>query len=231
MNRRCRPIEKRMQVYFDGTGELADGDLVHIHGCRRCGGAFRSYTRFRSDLRKGTQNVLAELDPPDWDAMFSRARTPVDGDEALSGGRQPANSETKVGLEPRPSTGEPRRSPSCGLVRAGDWKRPYLRRVTGNFVKAAAILVVVGIGGVVGFDGYQITRARSFLRSDTSEFVSRLFASPFFPSAKDLPISLGADSGWFDASGSPLGSSAAPVPGPVIPGASGSFFPSAQDSS
>lgn len=75
--------------------------------------------------------------------------------------------------------------------------------------KVAVIILFVGVGGLFGVRQYQLQRARSFLRSDTAEFVSSLVSSPLFPRGE--AEATGIQSGWFDAASMELSLPSAPI--------------------
>lgn len=181
---RCRSVQRRVQLYFDGEATLADRDVLHIHACPRCGGVFRRYSRFRADLRIASGNAVSALASPDWGTVFQASVR--ENDSAVATG-------TSVD-----TAGGPRRV------------RGFTRPATATLTKAAALLVFVGIGAFVGTRVLQVSQARSYLHSDTTEFVDTLFSSPFFPTAPETPVSLGSSSSWFDAT--PPSTELPPIP-------------------
>ncbi len=68
-------------------------------------------------------------------------------------------------------------------------------------LRAAAMVVLLGLALLFGYRQYLRATARSFVRSDTTEFVDAMFAASIFSTSTSATSSgqVIADSGWFDA--------------------------------
>ncbi|HUX21825.1 MAG TPA: hypothetical protein VMW69_11345, partial [Spirochaetia bacterium] len=134
---RCSSVKRRIQLYFDGEAALGDRDVLHIHACSRCGGLFRGYSRFRADLRIASGKALGALAAPDWGTVFEAAALRENESAVATGTAADSLSET----DPFELNGGSRRL------------RGYAHWATGTLTKAAALLILVGIGTVVGIRG------------------------------------------------------------------------------